>query len=230
MFGAVLQGLPGTEDTIHRFIIPYRLGELEGNDEESPTLSLGVSLYPGDYRLAWGILDETTGNAVTRDEHFRVPDFAVNELTLTRPLMARPPHASDETAIDPRTLYEGMRLGHMVVQDDLDRTFGRDDIVDVILIASGWGSDPGAPGKPRLEVQYRLLAGLEGNRSLAAIPPQVLDFYVLGQQVPLSQVNRLEPGGDYRIEVTVKDLVSGLERVVEAPFRLELAEEDGESE
>ncbi len=230
LFGAVLQGEPGNEDTIHRFVIPYRLGESEGDDRESPTLSLGVSLYPGEYRLAWGILDETSGNAVTRDESFTVPSFDVDELTLTRPLMARPPHISDETAIDPRTIYQGLRLGRMVVQDDLDRNFGRDDIVDVILLASGWSSDPGAPGKPRLEVQYRLLAGLEGTRSLATIPPQVLDFHVLGQQIPLAQVNRLEPGRDYRIEVIVRDLVSGVERIVQTPFHLEPANEDGESQ
>ena len=225
-FGAILQGEPGHEDTIHRFIVPHRLGESEGDEQESPTLSLGVTLYPGEYRLAWGILDETTGNAVTRDEHFEVPDFAVTELTLTRPLMAQPPHVTDETAIDPRTVYEGLRLGRMVVRDDLDRTFGRDDIVDVILLASGWSSDPAAPGKPRLEVQYRLLADLEGDRSLAAIPPQVLDFPVLGQQIPLAQVNRLQPGNDYRIEVTVRDLVSGIERIVHAPFRLKPASEE----
>ncbi len=229
IFGAVLQGERGHEDTIHRFIVPYRLRESEGDEQESPTLSLGVSLYPGPYRLAWGILDETTGNAVTHDQTFEVPDFAVDGLTLTRPLVARPPHVTDETAIDPRTIYEGMRLGRMVVQDDLNRTFGRNDIVDVILLASGWSSDPGAPGKPRLEVQYRLLVGLEGTRSLATIPLQVLDFNVLGQQIPLAQINRLEPGGDYRIEVTVKDLVSGIVRVVEAPFHLEAVDDGGDS-
>ncbi len=228
MFGAVLQGEPGSEDTVHRFIVPHRLLESDGDEVESPTLSFGVSLYPGEYRLAWGVLDETTGNAVTRDETFEVPDFAVDELTLTRPLMARPPHLTDETAIDPRTIYEGMRLGRMVVNDDLSRTFRRDDIVDVILLATGWSSDPGALGKPRLEVQYRLLAGLEGSRSLATIPPQVLDFHILGQQIPLAQINRLEPGGDYRIEVTVKDLVSGVERVVQTPFHLEADDRGGE--
>ena len=228
LFGAVLEGEPGYEDTIHRFIVPYRLDESAGDENESPTLSLSVSLYPGEYRLAWGILDETNGKAVTRDEHFEVPDFAVTELTLTRPLLAQPPHVTDATAIDPRTVYEGMRLGRMVVRDDLDRTFGRDDIVDVILLASGWSSDPAAPGKPRLEVGYRLLADLEGTRSLAAIPPQVLDFNVLGQQIPLAQVNRLQPGNDYRIEVTVRDLVSGIKRVVHAPFRVKPADEEGE--
>ena len=88
------------------------------------------------------------------------------------------------------------------------------------MIATGWASDPGSPGKPRLEVVYRILEGLEGEESIARLPEQLLDFHVLGQQIPLAQVNRLRGGRSYRIEIRVRDLVNGTETAVQTPIHL----------
>jgi GWxTD domain-containing protein len=220
VFGAFLQGESGQENTIHSFIIPYDLMESAGDDDSSPALSLGVTLSPGSYRLAWGVLDATTGRAVTRDETVEIPDYGQGSLGLTRPLLAAEEIRDDPRPMSTATVYQGIRLGNVLVANDIDNMLDRDATVEVVAVVTGWASDPAAPGKPRLEVVYRILEGLEGERSLARLPEQLLDFHVLGQQIPLAQVRRLQPGNSYRIEVRVKDLVSGEETVQRAPIHL----------
>jgi len=70
---------------------------------------------------------------------------------------------------------------------------------------------------------YRILVGLDGDESLARLPEQLLDFHVLGQQIPLGQVRRLQAGKSYRIEVRVKDLIGGGETVQRVPIHLRSA-------
>jgi hypothetical protein len=231
VFGAFLQGERGKEDTLHSFIIPYELAASAGDAESSAALSLGVTLFPGEYRLAWGVLDMTSGKAVTRDELVQVPDFTQGRLGLTPPLLAGRELRDDPRPMDTSTIYEGVRLGGVLVANNVDDVFARDSTVEVLTVATGWASDPAAPGKPRLEVTYRILEGLEGDESLARLPEQLLDFHVLGQQIPLGQVNRLRPGRSYRIEVRVKDLIGGGEVVQRAPIHLRAEEpaEDGEA-
>ncbi len=223
VFGAFMQGEPGQENTLHSFIIPYELMESAGDEESGPSLSLGVTLFPGMYRLAWGVLDATTGRAVTHDETVQIPDYTQGQLSLTRPLLAAGELRDDPRPMNTTTIYEGVRLGAVLVANDVDDVFDRDGTVEVVAVATGWASDPAAPGKPRLEVVYRILEGLEGEESLARLPDQLLDFHVLGQQIPLGQVKRLRPGRSYRIEVRVKDLVGGGETVQRAPIHLRAA-------
>jgi GWxTD domain-containing protein len=230
VFGAFLQGEPGSENTMHSFIIPYPLAERAGDEISSPALSLGVTLFPGTYRLAWGVLDATGEKAATVDETVVVPDFGSGELALTRPLLAAAAMRDDLRPMDTSTVYEGIRLGKVLVANAVDDTFERTDTIEVVVVATGWASDPAAPGKPRLEVVYRLLDGLEGEVSLARLPEQVLDFHVLGQQIPLAQVNDLRGGRSYRIEVRVRDLVTGLETVQRAPIHLRRRAADNEAE
>ncbi len=226
VFGAFLQGEPGAENTMHSFIIPYELMESDGDDPVSSALSLGVTLFPGRYRLAWGVLDATTGRAVTRDETIEIPDYGQGPLRLTRPLLSAEEIRDDSRPLNTTTVYEGIRLGSVLIANDVDDIFDRDATVEVVTVVTGWASDPAAPGKPRLEVIYRILEGLEGDESLARLPEQLLDFHVLGQQIPLGQVKRLEPGNSYRIEVRVKDLVGGGETVRRVPIHLRAAPAD----
>jgi len=228
VFGAFLQGEPGAENTMHSFMIPYALTERAGDDGSSPALSLGVTMFPGTYRLAWGVLDATTGKAVTRDETVMIPDYAQGPLRVTRPLLAAEEIRDDARPMNTTTVYQGIRLGNVLVANDVDDAFDRDATVEVVAVVTGWASDPAAPGKPRLEVIYRILEGLQGDQSLARLPEQVLDFHVLGQQIPLGQVRRLQPGNSYRIEVRVKDLVSGAETVQRAAIHLRAAGPDSE--
>ncbi len=223
VFGAFLQGDPGRENTMHSFLMPYELVESAGDADSGPSLSLGVTLFPGAYRLVWGVFDATTGMAATRDETVQVPDYAQGPLSLTRPVLAATEIRDDPRPMNTTTVYQGIRLGSVLVANDVDDAFDRDATVEVVAIATGWVSDPAAPGKPRLEVTYRILEGLEGDESLARLPTQLLDFHVLGQQIPLGQVNRLRSGRSYRIEVRVKDLVGGRETVQRAPLHLRAA-------
>jgi hypothetical protein len=119
-------------------------------------------------------------------------------------------------------VVRGIRLGNTIFNGDLDYLFGRNEVIEVVLLVAGWQSDPGQPGKPLLEVGYRIVAqDDEGVRTaIARLPVQSLDFAVLGQQIPLGQVDRIEPGGSYQIEVRVKDLVSGDQRIAIAPLRI----------
>lgn len=249
LFGAYLQGEPGAEDTVHAFIIPFEaprheppLGEepsLEANvraagdempadpDASTAMRSAAVTLVPGTYRLAWGILDEATGNATTRDQQVVIPDYTVPGLNLTRPLLVRPPHQQALRELTADEVVRGVRMGNLVLDADLDDTFARDEIVEVVTVATGWGSDPGQPGKPSLEVEYRIVPGGEGGRALARLPAQSLDFSILGQQIPLGQVRAIEAGGTYRIEVRVKDLITGQEAVASTPIRIAPAPPDG---
>jgi len=220
IFGAFLQGEAGRENTMHSFIVPYALLESYGGELATGALSLGVTLFPGTYRLVWGVMDAGSARAVTRDEVVQIPDFSEGELALTRPLLASAELRDDFRPMDTLTVYEGLRLGNVLVANSVDDLFGRADTVEVVVVATGWASDPASPGKPRLEVVYRVLEGLEGEESLARLPDQVLDFHVLGQQIPLAQIDAIRAGRSYRIEVQVTDLVTGAQTVQRVPIHL----------
>lgn len=219
VFGAFLQGEPGSENTIHQFVVPVRIEQSEMVDGRSPLLSVGVTLAPGVYRLAWGVMEEGSERTVTRDETVEIPDYSGGELQITEPLLARPPHLQSTEPMSTQEVYRGVRLGDVLIRDVLDREFARDETVEVVTVVTGWDSNPNQPGRPLLEVEYRILEA-EEPVSLVRIPAQSLDFHVLGQQIPLAQVNRIEAGGSYRILIRVTDLVSGeqAERIV--PIRI----------
>ena len=225
LFGAVLEGEPGHENTIHQFIAPFTLDSNEGDEHRSALRTIGVTLVPGSYRLAWGVYDPVTGRASTRDEPLVVPDFAVPGLQLSRVIIARPPHGTEEDLASPDRVYRGIRLGSMLLHDDLQREVGRDETVEVVVIVSGWQSDPAAPGKPQLEVEYRLLAQGE---SIVRLPAQVLDFAVLGQQIPLAQIDQIQPGETYELEIRVRDLISGAEIIQTTPLHIRPDVETGD--
>jgi len=166
------------------------------------------------------VMDAGSARAVTRDEVVQIPDFSEGELALTRPLLASAELRDDFRPMDTLTVYEGLRLGNVLVANSVDDLFGRADTVEVVVVATGWASDPASPGKPRLEVVYRVLEGLEGEESLARLPDQVLDFHVLGQQIPLAQIDAIRAGRSYRIEVQVTDLVTGAQTVQRVPIHL----------
>jgi len=130
VFGAFMQGEPGQENTMHSFIIPYQLMERAGDDASSPALSIGVTLFPGSYRLAWGVLDASTGRAVTRDEIVEIPDYGQGPLRLTRPLLAAEEIRDDSRPMNTTTVYQGVRLGTVLIANDVDDVFDRDATVE----------------------------------------------------------------------------------------------------
>ncbi len=231
LFGAVLQGEPGRENTLHQFIIPFCVPAsgtrvAAGPPDQDPIealqglfRSVAVTLVPGTYRLAWGVYDEATGRATTRDEVIEVPDFAAPELAMSSVLVARPPHRDDPVAVRTDRVYPGIRLGNVLLSDDIERVVDRNETIEIVVIVTGWRSDPGAPGKPRLQVGYRILHG--ENERAARVQAQILDFHVLGQQIPLRQVDMLEPGGRYDVEIRVLDLIAGVEIRRVVPIRID---------
>ena len=220
VFGALLQGEPGNEETVSQFDIPFTVGQEDGDDAETATRSFGVTLTPGTYRMAWGVLDESSEMAATSDEVIDIPDYTAPGLKLTSALLAVPPHRQQAEAMSTRAVYKGVRLGNILLADDVDRVFDRKDTVELVFIAMGWSPDPAVPGRPKLEIQYRILEGEEGEESLARLPTQTLGIHAVGQQIPLGQVSKLRAGGTYRIEIRVKDLVAGAEMVHYVPFKI----------
>lgn len=184
--------------------------------------SAAVTLMPGTYRLAWGVIDLATGKAATRDDIVDIPAYGGSTLRLTRPLLVVPPHREANRPLTADEVVRGIRMGNLVFDSSISPVFPRDGIVEVVLMAAGWHSDPAQPGKPSFEVEYRLIGRDEegARRVIARLPVQNVDFSVLGQQIPLRQVDRLEPGGDYQIEVRVRDLVSGQQAVAIAPLQI----------
>jgi hypothetical protein len=47
-----------------------------------------------------------------------------------------------------------------------------------------------------------------------------LNHTTIGQPIPLGRINGLEPGGEYQIEITVKDQIAGAELQEIVPFSI----------
>ena len=54
--------------------------------------------------------------------------------------------------------------------------------------------------------------------AIARLPTQPLDFGGVQQPIPLAQVQQLEAGTDYKIEIHIKDLINGNELTHTVPF------------
>jgi len=147
-----------------------------------------------------------------------VPNYGTGELTLTSVLVARPPMLEQTEIIDIDKVYEGVRIGNIQIDVDIDRHFERDDTIELLYFIMGAGIDP-ISQQPQLEVEHTLLRG-DGDEIVARLPTQTLNYFAIGQQIPLGQVAQIEPGGSYRILIRVKDVVSGNELAHEVPFTI----------
>lgn len=205
------------EQILRQMNMPFRIEPGEGTMQTSLTHSFGMTLTPGNYRLAWGVTDDASARITTVSESFEVPSFGTGEMMLTSVLMARPPMEQRTDAIDINTVYSGVRIGNIALDVDIDHTFARNDTIELLYFVMGVQVDP-ASRQPQLEVEHRVLVGESGDESIARLPLQTLNYFAIGQQVPLAQVSQIEPGGTYRIEIHVKDMLSGAELTYEVPF------------
>jgi len=85
----------------------------------------------------------------------------------------------------------------------------------VLYFIQGAAIDP-ATQQTQLEVDHRILT--ESDESIARLQTQTLPFYAVQQEIPLAQVEQLEPGQHYKIQIHVKDLISGNELTLEVPI------------
>jgi hypothetical protein len=119
-------------------------------------------------------------------------------------------------------------MGNITFFDDVDRTVPRDAMIEVIYVVMGTQQDP-TTLKPSLEVNYRILLDdpeAEEEVSVARFPPQTLQTFSVGQPIPLAQIQNLEAGKSYILEIQVKDMVTEQQLLKRIPFSL-IPEEEG---
>jgi GWxTD domain-containing protein len=217
-FGVLLKkdpAAPNGEQFLREVKINFSVDPSNGDDQKTTTHSFGMTLEPGDYRLAWGVMDNASENIATTSYEFTAPNYAAAELAIPSVIVANGLDQQTD-AIDINTIYEGSRVGNLALKTDLDSIFGRNDSLLVLYFIQGLQLDP-TTQQPTFDVDHRiLLAGTED--SIARLPTQTLNFGAIQQEIPLAQVQQLEAGQDYEIEIHITDQLGGNELTLKVPF------------
>ena len=217
-FGVLFKKDPGAangEQYLRDVKINFSVDPANGTTEETTTHSFGMTLEPGDYRLAWGVMDNASERIVTASYEFTAPNYAAGELNVPSVIIASGIEEKTD-AIDVNTIYGETRVGNLALTTDLDNIFGRNDALLLLYFIQGLGIDPAAQ-QPRFDVDHRILiAGTD--ESIARLPTQTLNFGAIQQEIPLSLVEQIEVGTDYEIEIHIKDQVNGNEIIQRVPF------------
>ncbi len=222
-FGFIVDESPEEGPQIlHQINSDFAVAPHEGTADSSRTRSFGITLPPGTYRLAWGVMDQGSQRITTVSEPLEVPSFAAGELMLTSVFMYKPPMQRQTDAIEVGKLYDGARIGSVSLDIDVDNQFDRSDTFELLYFVLGVGTDPSTQ-QPEIEIDYRILEAATGT-SVARLPTQTLNHAAIGQPIPLANVEQITPGGSYTLEIVVRDMVSGGELTHEVPFVV--AEED----
>ncbi len=213
VFGVVLERNP--EALVRELIIDFNVDLGDGNAEEISTHSFGMTLLPGSYRIAWGVVDVASTRLATANYEFEVPDFSGGELQIPSVLIASGIEQTAD-AIDVDTVYKGTRVGNLELRTDIDNVFARNDTITVIYFVRGAAADP-ATQETQLEIGYRILSAGD-DRSIARLPNQTMPFFAVQQDIPLAAIQQLETDKAYKIEIQIKDLITGNELTHTVPF------------
>jgi len=217
-FGVLLKKDPAAangEQFLREVKINFSVDPSNGTAQETSTHSFGMTMEPGDYRLAWGVMDVASERMVTTSYEFNVPTYTAGELAVPSVVIANGMEQKPD-AIDINTIYDATRVGNLALSTDLDNLFGRNDSLLLLYFIRGLGTDP-ATQQPSFKVEHRiLLAGTD--ESIARLPEQTLQFGGIQQEIPLAQVQQVEAGTDYEIEIHITDLILGSEIVQRVPF------------
>jgi hypothetical protein len=227
-YGAVTtQGPEGQLEIAHQFMSPFALPAEGGDGTFSDTYSVGMTLVPGTYTLTWGLIEASTNLANVTTEVIEVPNYTTGELKMTSVFVSAASEPQS-TAFQADTVYPGIRMGNITFFDDIDREVPSDAMIEVIYVVMGTQQDP-TTLRPKLEVNYRILLDdpeAEEEQSVARFPTQTLETFSVGQPIPLAQIQNLEAGKSYFLEIEVKDLISAQQLLKRIPFSL-LPEEEG---
>ena len=217
-FGLLLRDDPDQgEIPVHQIDANFTISADEGaNDDDSATHTFSVTLAPGPHRMAWGVMDTASRRITTVNETFEVPSFVTQDLMLTSVAMSKSAMQQTQDPIDIAKVYDVMRLGPFELDIDVDRTFARNGTISLLYFVMGTGVDA-ATGQAQIEVTHRVLMAAD-DTSIAVLPEQVLTAPAISQNIPLAQISQLEAGTDYKIQIHVKDLITGNELTHELPF------------
>ncbi len=207
VFGLLYEGGDsGEEERLRQIRIDFEADLEEGSADSTGTHSMAMILVPGDYRLVWGIMDNASELMTTMNHEFEVPDFGGGELILSSIVLSRPPAEVTDDDPDLDSVYPGMRLFKVGLDIDVDHSFSLDGEVEVLYMVAGAGVDPETE---QVELMIDTVIMTADGTPIARLPTEVATNTIISNLVPLDQIPGLAPGGAYRIEVTVKDLISG---------------------
>lgn len=226
VFGLILRDGPEAEAAaVHRIDAILSIDEEERSAGESATYTVGVTVPPGAFRAALGVIEAQSGRIGTVTAPVEVPSFtsssgfsasSTGELTLTSVARAKAPLRRTEEPIDVDHVYDVMRIGPLVLDVDVDNVFERNDTISLLYFVMGAAVDSGS-GEPRFQVTHRILRAAD-NQSIARLTDRTLSSTMVTQDVPLAAVDRLQEGADYAIQIHVQDLISGRELYHAVPF------------
>lgn len=211
LFGAILQG----ESETKRVGTEFTVASTAGAAGTVGVHSFGDTLPAGTYDVVWGVRDTVSGAAATRRDTVEVPDFTTAGLTTSSVVVVAGAPMAAQGTFQPNTVYDGLRVLTASFPADLDQELDRTSSPVLTFIVVGAQPDA-TTSQFNLELTYRILTA-EGE-SIMRVPPQPLSRVTVGQEIPLAQVEGLEPGNDYVFEIGVKDVMSGTEATTEVPF------------
>ena len=217
VFGLLYERGPGGEETrLRQMRIDFESDPEEGSDEATGTHSMSMILIPGDYRLVWGIMDNASERIATMSEEFTVPDLGGDDLVLSSIVLSRPPAevTSDDPDLD--TVYPGLRIFKVALDVDVDHTFAPDGEIESLYMVAGADVDPDAE---QVELMIDTIIMTADGQPIARLPTEMSTETIISNLVPLGQIPGIEPGGTYKIEFTVKDLIGGKQATSEVIFR-----------
>ncbi|MFQ5744432.1 MAG: GWxTD domain-containing protein [Acidobacteriota bacterium] len=218
-FGLLVRVDPDAgERTLRRMDMDFTASADEGTEAETAAHSFGMTLVPGNYKLIWGVMDNASQNITTTIEPFTVPNYGSGELMLTSVILSTGEMTQKADPIDVNKVYPGVRIGNVSINATVDRVYERNETVELLYFVMGSQVDA-TTQQPKIEVDHRILRA-EDDQSIAKLPTQTLNYFSIGQQIPLEQVSQLKPGGSYKIQIHIKDLVSGAELTHEVPFQI----------
>ena len=212
-FGVLLES--DSESRVRELTIDFNVDPDDGSAEETSTHSFGMTMVPGSYRLAWGVIDVASNRLATTSYEFEVPDFSGGELQIPSVLIASGVEQMAD-AIDVNTIYKWTRVGNLELRTDIDNVFARNDMITMIYFVRGAATDA-ATRETQLEIGYRILSA-EDERSVLELPSATMSFFAVQQDIPLAAIEQLEPGKAYEIEIHIRDLINGNELTHTVPF------------
>ena len=218
VFGVLLKKDPAAangEQFLRQVKIPFTVDPSNGDTETTSMHSFGMTVEPGDYRLAWGVMDNASERIATASYEFTVPNYAGGELAVPSVIIATGLEEMTDP-IDINTVYSRTRVASLELETNMDNEFGRNDSLQLLYFIQGLGVNPSTQ-QNRFEIIHRiLLAGTE--ESIARLPAQELVFNAIQQEIPLSLVQQIEPGTAYEIEIQINDQVTGNQLTHKVPF------------
>jgi hypothetical protein len=178
----------------------------------SAVVSYGLALKPGDYTLRVGVLDPKTGKGSAHTQPLKVPDFGVEEVSLS-PLMVL--KDVQEGPSDPQHGLAAFQLGNMRLVPQYGSAFATTDGIVLLAFIYGGKVDE-ATGKPSLTASFSIL---KDGSPVARAPEQTYDATPTGPSVGPVPLAAYKPGR-YVALVTIKDNVSKKDYKTEAAFEV----------